>query len=158
MGSLVRAVVQGAAAGGVATVPMSGLMLAAQALGVMGTQPPERVTEEALGRAGADDTSEETQNLTASVAHVAFGAAGGATFALLRRRFVPPVPGAAQGVVFGLGVWALSYKGWMPALGILPPAERDRPGRQRTMIAAHLLYGGVLGAVESRLAGPAATG
>jgi hypothetical protein len=49
-----------------------------------------------------------------------------------------------------LSVWALSYQGWVPALGILPPASRDQPGRQWTMVAAHVVYGVVLGAMERR--------
>lgn len=151
MGPLVRAAVEGAGAGAVATVPMSAVMLVAQRRGDMGTQPPERVAEEALGHAGLDDTSEGSQNLAASLAHLAFGAGGGASFALLRRRLDLPLPAAAQGAVFGLGVWALSYQGWIPALGILPPADDDRPDRQLTMIVAHLVYGSVLGAVNGGL-------
>ena len=156
MGPMTRAVVRGGPAGLAATIPMSLVMLVAGRLADMGTQPPERVAEEALGRAGADGTSEETQNLAASLAHLAFGAGGGAAFALARHSLVLrglglAVPAVAQGTIFGLGVWAVSYQGWIPALGILPPAERDRPGRRRTMIVAHLVYGATLGALEARL-------
>ena len=63
------------------------------------------------------------------------------------RRFGPRVPGWLVGVVYGLGVWAVSYKGWIPALGILPPPERDQPGRPVIMVAAHVVYGLVLGAL-----------
>lgn len=117
MGAMTRAAGRGAAAGAVATVPMSLLMLAAGRLGAMGTQPPQRVAEEALGRAGAEDTSEESQNVAATVAHLAFGAGGGAAFALPRRQLdlavpaVAAVPAAVEGAVFGFGVWALSYQG-----------------------------------------------
>ncbi len=141
---------QGMVAGTLATAPMSAVMLVAQRRGAMGSQPPERVAEEALGHAGFDDTSERSQNLAASLAHLAFGAGGGATFALVRRRLGLPGPPVVQGTLFGLGVWALSYQGWIPALGILPPADDDRPDRRRTMIAAHVVYGGVLGAIEGR--------
>ena len=60
---------------------------------------------------------------------------------------MPRVPGWLVGAVYGLGVWAVSYKGWIPALGILPPPERDRPGRPVIMVAAHVVYGLVLGAL-----------
>jgi hypothetical protein len=40
--------------------------------------------------------------------------------------------------------------GWVPWLRIMPPADRDRPGRAETMLAAHWLYGGVLGALATR--------
>lgn len=138
-------------AGAVATLPMSAVMLVAGRIGAMGTQPPERVAEKAMDAAGVDDVSEREQDVTASFAHLAFGAGGGAAFALLRRRLDLPVPPVIQGVAYGLAVWATSYQGWIPALRILPSADDDRPGRRRTMIAAHVVYGGVLGALESRM-------
>ena len=146
-----RTAVQGMVTGAVATVPMSAVMLVAGRTGAMGKQPPEKVTEKAMDAAGVDDASQGEQNATASIAHLAFGAGGGAAFALLQRRLDLPVPTVVQGVAFGLAVWAASYQGWIPALRILPPADDDRPGRQRAMIAAHIVYGGVLGAVESRM-------
>ena len=143
----------GLVAGAVATVPMSAVMLVAERLGAMGAQPPEQVTSEALGAAGADDVSEGERHSVASLAHLAFGAGGGAAFAVLHRRLRLPVPLLAQGIAFGLAVWAASYQGWIPALGILPPASDDRPGRRRAMFAAHVVYGAVLGASETRVAG-----
>ena len=38
----------------------------------------------------------------------------------------------------------------MPALGALPPPDRDRPARQAVMLAVHLVYGSVLGALDDR--------
>ena len=54
-------------------------------------------------------------------------------------------PAGILGVLFGLGIYGVSYKGWIPALGILPPPEDDRPGRPAVMIAAHIVYGLTLG-------------
>src|SRR5687768_3494177 len=67
------------------------------------------------------------------VLHLGFGAAAGALRAALAPR--------SSGVAFGLGVWAASYAGWAPALGLMPPPTRDRPGRPATMIIAHVIYG-----------------
>jgi hypothetical protein len=39
----------------------------------------------------------------------------------------------------------VSYEGWVPAAGIMPPAHRDRPSRSATMVVAHAVYGAVLG-------------
>jgi hypothetical protein len=39
-----------------------------------------------------------------------------------------------HGIGFGLIVWATSYLGWIPMLGILPPAPEDQPGRRRIML------------------------
>lgn len=139
------------AAGAAATVAMSVPMMVAGRIGAMGGQPPEKVAERALEHAGAGDASEQEQNVAASLAHLAFGAGGGATFALVHRRLGLPVPTVAQGVAFGLAVWATSYAGWIPALHILPPPEEDRPGRRRTMVVAHVVFGAVLGSIEKRL-------
>lgn len=146
--SLVTTIAGGAAAGVVATAAMSVPMLLAGEMGAMGEQPPKRIVRTVLGLAGEADASEGSQDLAASLAHLAFGAGGGATFALASRVLRVPVTPVVQGVVYGLGVWATSYKGWIPALGALPDADRDRADRQRTMIAAHVVYGAVLGGLE----------
>ncbi len=145
-----KAVIDGAMAGVAATTAMSGPMLLAGRMGWMEQQPPERITEEALSAAGAPVESDAAQDALATVAHYGFGAAAGAVFATLHRRVRLPVPAVAQGMAFGLLVWATSYKGWLPALGIMPPSQRDRPGRRRTMVLGHLVYGAVLGAAEAR--------
>lgn len=147
-----RTAVQGLLSGALATGPMSLVMLIAGHAGAMGTQPPERLTDTALGAAGVGTASEGERDLAAALAHLGFGAGGGAAFSFLHRRLHLPLPSVAQGVAFGVAVWAVSYQGWIPALGILPPADDDRPGRRRAMIAAHVVYGGVLGAVEARVA------
>jgi hypothetical protein len=137
----------GAAAGTVATVAMSGVMLAAQRAGWMGKQPPRRIVEASLDAAGAR-RSETTDRALALAAHLGYGAVGGAVFAPLVRR-ARGVP--ALGIAFALAVWAGSYFGWVPALGIMPPAHRDHPGRQPAMVLAHVVYGGVLGWLVRRV-------
>lgn len=72
----------------------------------------------------------------AVLAHFAFGAVAGALLAAAR---VParPVPMMAAGV----GVWAGSYFGWVPAMGILKPAS-DHPARRNALMAGvHLVWG-----------------
>jgi hypothetical protein len=149
----IRTTLEGAAAGAVATAAMSVPMLVAQRRGSMGTQPPERVVEEAAEQTdGGNELSERDQDLAASLAHLGFGMGAGATFALVHRALDPPLPTVVQATAFAGGVWALSYRGWIPRLGVLPPPEHDRPDRQRTMLLAHLFFGAVLGAAEGRLA------
>lgn len=144
-----RTALTGAGAGSVATVAMSALMLAAQKAGLEGEQPPEAIVEAVLD-AGDVDRSERTENALASVGHLAFGASCGAVYALLRRWLDTPGPEVGHGAGFGLAVWAVSYQGWIPALGILPPPRRDRSDRQITMVLGHLVYGAILGALVGR--------
>ena len=123
---------------------MSILMLAFRR--PMGEQPPDAITTRAAHAAGADPTERQADAM-AVVAHLDLGAGTGALYAL-GPRVGPPV---VRGIVTGLGVWAVSYQGWIPALGILPKATEDRPARPAVMVAAHVVYGAVLGALEERL-------
>ena len=136
------ALVDDARGGAIATVAMSAVMIAGDRTGFMGEQPPTAITRFALGEAGVERPSVAASRI-APFTHLAFGASGGAVFGLLRR-LVPGVPSGLLGVGFGLAVWAVSYKGWIPALGILPPPEHDRPGRPVVMVVAHVVYGLVL--------------
>lgn len=56
-------------------------------------------------------------------------------------------PAVSLGVSHGLAVYALSYKGWIPALEILPSPQRDRPGgpAARRSRWPDVVYGAVLG-------------
>jgi hypothetical protein len=137
------AFIDGASGGAIATVAMSAVMIAGDRTGLMGEQPPTTITRFALGQAGVGRPS-MAASLIAPFMHLAFGASGGVVFGLLRR-LVPGVPGGLLGVTFGLAIWAVSYKGWIPALGILPPPEDDRSGRPIVMVVAHVVYGLVLG-------------
>ncbi len=146
---LVRMVV-GAVDGAVATLAMTGAMDAERRIGLLGEYPPVEVTERAVDRSGtARGAPPRTKQLLAALLHLGFGAGAGALFALLRTVLLRPfgrvLPGPLLGAVFGLGVWAASYLGWLPALGLLPPPSRSEPRRPAAMIAAHLVYGGVLG-------------
>jgi len=146
-----RAAAVGAGAGTVATLAMSSLMLAAKAAGLLGSLPPEKITAYLLDRAGIRQ-SRKTQFVLASFNHFVFGAGGGAVFGVAHL-VLPRTLSLPLGLAFGSGIWALSYGGWIPALGIMPPPSRDRPGRPPAMLAAHLVYGGVLGAIFSHIPG-----
>jgi hypothetical protein len=148
----------GGIGGAVATVAMSGAMLVAGRLGLMGEYPPERIAHRGLRDSGWGPIgAEELDGPVGAALHVAFGAMLGAAFAAaitpavgaVRRR-LPAPPSAAvmlpiAGVAFGSGVWLVSYWGWIPSLGILPSPDRDRPGRQVAMLVAHWVFGAALG-------------
>ncbi len=143
--------------GTVATLAMSGVMLAARRARWMGEMPPRRIARVALRRPRGGPMRGRTNDALGTAAHLLFGASLGAAFERAYRgkgrRWAGPLAGAA----FGAAVWLVSYAGWLPALGILPPPHRDRPGRPSGMLVAHLVYGAVLGALaDRRTAGPEA--
>ena len=148
---LARRGFRGAAADTADTVPTSILMLAAQKAALMEKQLPEKITEAALDEAVQEPVEEAVdepvENILSVVNHLAFGAAAGATFGIIRRDELPDI---GQGIAFGIAVWAVSYQGWIPALNILPPPQRDRRGRPTSMVAAHVVFGAVLGDLVGR--------
>jgi len=137
-------IIAGVWQGAVGTVAMSVVMLGAQRLGLLRKQPPEEIVEHGLRRGLGVRAGETVENSLAVAAHIGFGASAGAVFAGLHRAVRQP-PSALTGMVYGLLIWLANYSGWIPALRIMPPPSRDRPGRPATMILAHLAYGGVLG-------------
>jgi hypothetical protein len=142
-----KAIVDGVLGGTVGTIGMSGLMLAAGKMGLMGEQPPDKIAGAALDTAGVHGRDEEEQDAAATLLHFGFGIGCGALFGLLHRRLPFRVPGALHGMLFAAIIWAISYQGWIPALGIMPPASEDHPDRPRVMFLAHLLYGALLGSI-----------
>jgi uncharacterized membrane protein YagU involved in acid resistance len=91
--------------------------------------PPREIVDNSV--AAADEHAARCKTL---LAHFGFGGLTGALFALL-----PAIRGG--GVAYGLGVWALSYFGWIPAARILTPAHRHPFRRNLLMIAAHIVWG-----------------
>jgi hypothetical protein len=99
--------------------------------------PPREIIESMSRPTPAYRRADEgaLQDLTLG-AHFAYGAATGALYGLAR-----PEGGAAAGAGYGLLVWAASYLGWIPALGILAPATRHPLRRDGLMLVAHLVWG-----------------
>jgi hypothetical protein len=146
----VKAVLDGAFGGVLGTAGMSGLMLAAGKAGLMGEHPPDKIAGAALDAVGIHEPDEEAQDAVASVLHLGFGMGCGALFGLLHRCLPFRVHGALHGMFFASIIWATSYQGWLPALGIMPPASEDHPDRPRVMFVAHLIYGALLGTIVER--------
>lgn len=148
-----RTPLHGAIAGLAATVAMSAAMLAARRVGLTPTLPPTRIAESAILEATERPARPHEQRVVAPVAHLAFGAGAGAAFGLIRH--AAGIRGRGASVLAGLAfanlVYLVSYQGWVPALGIIPPASRDDRGRVATMVVAHWVYGAVLGVLAWRL-------
>ena len=143
--SLARDLARGAAAGAVATTAMSAVTVAASRFGVVPAEPAQIVVDRTLG--AASDEAHEHRRGIAVGAHYALGVAAGAVYGVAERRWRLP-RGAGPG--FGLAMWASSYAGWIPALGLMPPPSSDRPARAATIAGSHVVYGAVLAGVLRR--------
>ena len=142
-----EAFADGSMGGGVGTVVMSLVMRGARRAGLVGALPPGRMAAALCDAVGLHARPRWARNALAVLLHLGVGAAAGGLFALLRGRLRMPVAPALQGLAYGVVVWLVSYRGWVPAVGLLPAATRDEPRRPVVMVCAHGVYGAVLGAL-----------
>jgi hypothetical protein len=157
--AIVRELAAGAVAGTVATVAMSALMLTAQRAGLLGEQPPRKLSDAVLDAVAGGRVDERTRRLGTSIVHVGIGATAAAVHQVGRHLAGRPGPAALWGGGFGAVFWAVNYGFVAPAFGIMPPPDRDRPGRAPVMLAANVVWGAVSAVVGDRLAGnPARSG
>jgi hypothetical protein len=154
-----RVLLAGAGAGVAATAAMSAVMFGFQKLGLLGRMPPRHIVEDTLARFRVlHRTSPAARKALSTVSHLGFGATQGMLYAAALEsprvlRQGTATPQLRSGVPFALLVWAASYAGWLPKLGILPPPSRDRFGRPTSMIIAHAVYGAVLAELLRRSPG-----
>ncbi|MEU8347936.1 DUF6789 family protein [Spirillospora sp. NPDC048832] len=146
MAGSIRAAGEGAAAGLTATAVMTAWLWVGQRFGNMHEQPHHRIVRQFLP--GRPQRPQPGERSLGQVAHLGFGVSTGSLFGLLTGDRRPPLLG---GVGYGLLVWAVSYLGWVPLLGIMPPAHRDQPGRSKAVFSAHIPYGAVLALLLRRL-------
>jgi uncharacterized membrane protein YagU involved in acid resistance len=142
-----KSLTAGSLAGLVATVPMTQVMDAIEKVNERKRKPrplpPYEITEEALERGLDQKIPEEKVVWATLLLHFGFGAAAGAAYGLIAPRV--RARGWLKGPLYGLGVWASSYAGWLPPSRLQPPVTRQPRGRNVTMVAAHLVWGAVLG-------------
>ena len=119
-----RETLDGAVAGVVATLAMSGALAVAAKAGQLREPPPRAIVRTAL-----PGLSTEAVNTGAMLAHLGYGAAAGAVHRALLRG-----PGVAASVAYALTIWASAYEGWVPLLRALPPAHLDDRRRQASMV------------------------
>ena len=145
-------VLSGAVAGALATIPMTVFMERAherQPGEPPRPLPPREVAEGLSVKAGvrADMSERDLQDLTLAL-HVGYGSATGALFGAMAPKH--PVAAIGAGMVFGLGVWASSYLGWLPKFGVRQPIDYDPVARTQLMIAAHLVWGAAAGLLAAK--------
>jgi hypothetical protein len=132
-------------AGLCATGAMSAVVGLADKLGIMDEEPPRIIVASVLPVRPKSTLT----NFLAVAAHLGYGTAAGLVFAALPER----VPRSARaGVVYGALLYGVGYEGWLPILGVLPPAHRDRRPRVATMLVSHLVYGATLAYASRTLA------
>jgi uncharacterized membrane protein YagU involved in acid resistance len=137
----------GAIGGVVATLPMTLLMHAGHRSLPADEQyplPPARITRRVEHKAEVAHRIDNRQHVVLSLlSHFGYGGAVAAVFPSLARRL--PLSPMLAGVGWGLIVWAGSYLGYLPAVGLHPSATREPAGRNVLMIAAHVVWGAALG-------------
>lgn len=140
---MINTLVQGAVAGCVATAPMTMVMTGLHRLLPRREQyalPPGEIVEQLEETIGVEQHVNEQQHLALTLlGHFGYGAAVGVGYALLRKQL--PFGKIANGIVYGLFVWTVSYLGLLPAVGLLKPATEHPARRNGVMIAAHVVWG-----------------
>lgn len=146
--------VRGAIAGTIATLPMTLAMISLFKKLPRSQRyplPPRLIIESVTKRAQVRDALDNTALTGATLAtHFAYGAATGALFPYLERQHGYRL---GIGAAYGMGVWAASYLGWIPAARILTPATRHAATRNALMLTAHLVWGGALAGASAALRG-----
>jgi uncharacterized membrane protein YagU involved in acid resistance len=152
---LLNSLIRNGLAGFLATAPMTLVIFGGRGLGLLRTPPPAQITANVQRRAANDEDAPE--NLPEPVfqaswllSHFGYGAGCGALYPLLRPLL--PRPTVLKGLAYGLAVWGVSYISLMPQLRLYPRVREDRFSRTAVMIAAHVVYGVVLSALERQLA------
>jgi len=144
--SPIEHVAMGAAAGGAATFLLQGIRTTERRL-LPETMPAMREDPGAFMVERAEELlpGETREQVPATVETVAgkslalgYGMAAGALFAALR-----PRPGdlLVHGAVLGLGVWAVGYLGWLPALRLMPPVQHQETEEVAGPIVQHVIFG-----------------
>jgi hypothetical protein len=131
-----------------ATGPMSAIMVAIHRRLPAGERyplPPREITMKAIERVpGGREIDPATRSALTWLAHFGYGGAAGALYAGANAVAVGSQKSTERGLLFGLLVWAVSYLGLLPGLGVLKPVTEHPVRRSGLMIVAHLAWGLIL--------------
>jgi hypothetical protein len=149
-GANLRVMIEPIVAGAIATIPMTLTILIAKRAGFIGTPSPRQVSQEmAEEMAPLPEEGEPAFQPMWIAGHFAYGGLCGLIYAGMRQVLPGTVP--VGGLVFGTGVWIVSYGGYLPALHLYPTPDKDSHARAGVMIVAHLVYGASLAAIHARM-------
>ena len=131
--------------GAIAAMAMTGMRAFTVDLGIVEQTPPQAIVKQ-RARGLIRRVPRGRRRAAVELAHWAYGAAGGAGFAMLpgevRRR-------AWAGPAYGAVVWLGFEAGLAPLLG-LKQARKLRAAERTALAADHLLYGLVLSEIRAR--------
>jgi hypothetical protein len=146
--NILKRLVSGAAAGVGATVAMSAFMLLAGGRGWLNEQAPRAVTRRLSHKLSGDDPDDRSLDAVTVANHLAMGAGYGTLYAFTLGRIELALLGRVSlGSLYGAAIWLVMYGLTLPALRLMPSPQRDQRRRPEVMLAAHLIFGGTLGAL-----------
>lgn len=148
----------GAAGGFLGTLAIQALMGATkkwlpEAVPPLRQEPGEFMVEQAeevLPDRIREHIPEAVETVAAQGLGMGYGLTFGALYAALRPRDWNTV---LDGTLLGLGCWAAGYLGWLPALGLTPPIQKQTAAQIGGPIVDHLAYGIVTAAAYQWLCG-----
>ena len=151
--SAFKKMAQGAAAGLMATLPMTIFMQAAWLrlpAREMHPLPPRQITRKWLKQLVVPRrVSQPSQIVLTGVLHFLFGSMAGSLYGIVEEKL--PLRSPVKGSLAGMVVWTGSYLGWIPVLGIMPPATKHPWRMNLLMIVAHLIWGVSVGVLAKKL-------
>lgn len=144
-------IVRGSLAGLGATAPMTAVMFAGDALGLLRTPPPKHITARAGQKADVPTWSAPAPAFQTAwlAAHVGYGTVCGALYGLVRPLL--PKNRLLSGLLYGGSVWAVNYLAVLPALHLFPSPLEAPASESALMLAAHGVYGTSLAELERLL-------
>ena len=94
--------------------------------------------ESALPVAVRERIPEAVESGAAKLLALGYGLTFGVLYAMYR-----PKAGASvhDGIALGVANWATGYVGWLPALGLMPPAWQQQPRQVTAGVVEHVVYG-----------------
>ena len=131
-----QSMLEGAAAGIVGAMAMTGIREFATAMGWVRLTPPEDIARNPA-RSLVARIPPERREAVVEAAHWMYGAMGGAAFGLLPRQWRRRL---WVGPLYGLATWAVFQAVLAPALG-LEHADGRPLAEKAVLIADHLVYG-----------------
>lgn len=106
---------------------------------------PKKAVEWAEAQIGRPNAlSDDQAQKVAMAVHLGYSALGGALYGLARQKMeqkAEHIPIPVAGALFGLAVWALSFEGWLPAVGIMKRTTDEPVKKWPAPIMGHLVYG-----------------